>query len=132
MANEATEEAVLGTPPGDAAEIVDSVEEAAQEAEASPKTEYIILRIDDEGPVTADNGLPLLEVVNQVDDKGKPVPIASYSNKQAVKTLLGARGWIENTERGAGRFIAVPVRSFVTVERRIEKVTNDIVEMGTF
>ena len=35
MANEATEEAVLGTPPGDAAEIVDIVEEAAQEAGAS-------------------------------------------------------------------------------------------------
>lgn len=102
-----------------------AAEPQAEEAtQPSSKTEYVVLRV-----VEGDQGLSLV-IVNEQGTDGQPVPVGGYSNKQAVKALLTERGWLEN-ELGIGKFIAVPVRSFVVVERRVEQVTTDTLELGS-
>ena len=96
----------------------------------SPKTEYIILKVTE--PSERGFGFPALEVVNDADENDRPKPVSGYSNKQAVRALLEEKDWLNDDDQGVGKFIAVPLRSFVTIERKIEKITNDVMELGQF
>jgi len=103
--------------------------EEAEEAGSNKtqKTGYIVLKVDLHHNPASSGNFPKLSVMNGRMVDGQPDPVAAYSRPQAVKTLLTELGMADDPT-GDGDFIAIPVRSFRVITRRLE---NSIIESMT-
>lgn len=91
------------------------------------KTGYIVLKVDRD-MAGGTQPFPALVVMNAANSDGQPEPVDAYNRPQAVKTLLTKLG-ISDSAEGEGDFVAIPVRSFQVMTRRLESsVTESVVE----
>lgn len=108
----------------------------AADGNKTVKTGYIVLKVDRStvalpGPDTVLGDWPPLVVLNEADSEGQPVPVEAYNRPQAVKTLLTQKGIAEDSAEGVGDFVAIPIRSFQIMSRRLESSITESVEDGS-
>lgn len=105
----------------------------AADGNKTVKTGYIVLKVDRSTVAMPPTGLdwPPLVVLNDANDAGQPEPVEAYNRPQAVKTLLTQKGIAEDSAEGVGDFVAIPIRSFQIMSRRLESSITESVEDGS-
>lgn len=108
---------------------------AAGDGNKTIKTGYIVLKVDRSMVAVLQGDTPYdwppLTVLNEADSEGQPVPVEAYNRPQAVKTLLTQKGIADSSEEGVGDFVAIPIRSFQIMSRRLESSITESVEDGS-
>ena len=107
----------------------------AADGNKNVKTGYIVLKVDRSMVAVLQGDTPYdwppITVLNEADSKGQPVPVEAYNRPQAVKTLLTQKGIADSSEEGVGDFVAIPIRSFQIMSRRLESSITESVEDGS-
>lgn len=106
---------------------------AAGDGNKTIKTGYIVLKVDRSSAAIPPTSLdwPPLIVLNDANAEGQPEPVEAYNRPQAVKTLLTQKGIAEDSAEGVGDFVAIPIRSFQIMSRRLESSVTESVEDGS-